>query len=554
MNEETTHKTKTVAETLAQALYDNNVTHIYGVPGGGSSLLLIEAAAQLGIKFVLTRTETGAMIMASATAELTGSLGVALTTKGPGVASAANGSACALLDRTPVILITDGFTEQQSDFITHQFIDQKALLAPVTKGHSRLEENQVMSEISRLIDLAMSPPCGPVHIELTGATAKKEVLELQTQKTLDERELNADNLNNFAKANELINNASRPVIVIGLEARSIENAEKTRELIDNTDCPVLTTYKAKGVISDHHPQYAGIFTGGIAESACISKADLIIMIGLDPVEFVLQKWRYQIPIIDISVVEYPVHYVKPDVGLYGPINNNISALLNGISVLSSDWKLPDIKALRDDMHHALQCHAEEGIGAQDVVEVALESAMSKHTLNQEKKLPLITVDAGAHMFSVMAFWPCNQPFDVLISNGLATMAYALPAAIAAAINETDRTVVAFTGDGGLLMCLGELSTAVEQDIPIVIIVFNDQSLSLIDIKQQASGLPSRGMRWETPNFSQVMEGLGGKSYQVSNIQQYRQALDEALEIGSPVLIDVLFNPEGYGQQLKALRG
>ena len=554
MIEERTHKTKTVAETLAQAFYDNNVTHIYGVPGGGSSLPLIEAAAQLGINFVLTRTETGAVIMASATAELTGSIGVALTTKGPGVASAANGSACALLDRTPVILITDGFTEQQSDFITHQFIDQRALLAPVTKGHSRLEENQVMNEINRLINLAMTPPCGPVHIELTGVTAKKELLEPQTQKTLDGCELNVDNLNDFSNANELISNASRPVIVIGLEARSVENTEKIRQLIERSDYPVLTTYKAKGVISDHHPQYAGIFTGGMAESACISKADLIIMIGVDPVEFVLQKWRYQVPVIDISVVEYPVHYIKPDVGLYGPINNSISTLLSAISVWSSDWKSSDVKVLRNDMHHALQCHAKDGIGPQDIVEVALESAMSKHTVNQEKRLPLITVDAGAHMFSVMAFWPCNQPFDVLISNGLATMAYALPAAIAAAIKETDRTVVAFTGDGGLLMCLGELSTAVEQDIPIVIIVFNDQSLSLIDIKQQASGLPSRGMRWETPNFSKVMEGLGGKSYQVSDKEQYRQALDEALEIGSPVLIDVLFNPEGYGQQLKALRG
>ena len=554
MIEERTHKTKTVAETLAQAFYDNNVTHIYGVPGGGSSLPLIEAAAQLGINFVLTRTETGAVIMASATAELTGSIGVALTTKGPGVASAANGSACALLDRTPVILITDGFTEQQSDFITHQFIDQRALLAPLTKGHSRLEENQVMNEINRLINLAMTPPCGPVHIELTGVTAKKELLEPQTQKTLDGCELNVDNLNDFSNANELISNASRPVIVIGLEARSVENTEKIRQLIDRSDYPVLTTYKAKGVISDHHPQYAGIFTGGMAESACISKADLIIMIGVDPVEFVLQKWRYQVPVIDISVVEYPVHYIKPDVGLYGPINNSISTLLSAISVWSSDWKSSDVKVLRNDMHHALQCHAKDGIGPQDIVEVALESAMSKHTVNQEKRLPLITVDAGAHMFSVMAFWPCNQPFDVLISNGLATMAYALPAAIAAAIKETDRTVVAFTGDGGLLMCLGELSTAVEQDIPIVIIVFNDQSLSLIDIKQQASGLPSRGMRWETPNFSKVMEGLGGKSYQVSDKEQYRQALDEALEIGSPVLIDVLFNPEGYRQQLKALRG
>ena len=554
MIEETTHKTKTVAETLAQAFYDNNVTHIYGVPGGGSSLPLLEAAAQLGINFVLTRTETGAVIMASATAELTGSIGVALTTKGPGVASAANGSACALLDRTPVILITDGFTEQQSDFITHQFIDQRALLAPLTKGHSRLEENQVMNEINRLINLAMTPPCGPVHIELTGVTAKKELLEPQTQKILDGCELIVDNLNDFSNANELISNASRPVIVIGLEARSVENTEKIRQLIDRSDYPVLTTYKAKGVISDHHPQYAGIFTGGMAESACISKADLIIMIGVDPVEFVLQKWRYQVPVIDISVVEYPVHYIKPDVGLYGPINNSISTLLSAISVWSSDWKSSDVKVLRNDMHHALQCHAKDGIGPQDIVEVALESAMSKHTVNQEKRLPLITVDAGAHMFSVMAFWPCNQPFDVLISNGLATMAYALPAAIAAAIKETDRTVVAFTGDGGLLMCLGELSTAVEQDIPIVIIVFNDQSLSLIDIKQQASGLPSRGMRWETPNFSKVMEGLGGKSYQVSDKEQYRQALDEALEIGSPVLIDVLFNPEGYGQQLKALRG
>jgi acetolactate synthase-1/2/3 large subunit len=272
------------------------------------------------------------------------------------------------------------------------------------------------------------------------------------------------------------------------------------------------------------------------------------------VEFVLQKWRYEVPIIDISVVEYPVHYMKPDVGLYGPISINLSALLDNISVWSSDWKLHAIERLRHDMHDALQCKADQGIGPQDIVEVALESALATQAVNQQKKLPLITVDAGAHMFSVMAFWSCDQPFDALISNGLATMAYALPAAIAAALKAPDRMVVAFTGDGGLLMCLGELSTAVEQAVPIIVIVFNDQSLSLIDIKQQASGLPSRGMRWETPNFSQVMEGLGGQGYQVKNLQQYRKALDEALEAGKPALIDVLFNPEGYGPQLKALRG
>ena len=97
------------------------------------------------------------MIMASATAELTGSIGVALTTKGPGVASAANGAACALLDRAPVVLVTDGFTEQQSGFITHQFIDQKALLAPVTKGHSRLEDRSEERRVGKECRSRWSP-------------------------------------------------------------------------------------------------------------------------------------------------------------------------------------------------------------------------------------------------------------------------------------------------------------------------------------------------------------------------------------------------------------
>jgi acetolactate synthase-1/2/3 large subunit len=554
MVDQSTTKYKTVAETLAQTFYDHNVTHIYGVPGGGSSLPLIEAAAQLGIKFVLTRTECGAMIMASAAAELTGSIGVALTTKGPGVASAVNGAACALLDRAPVILVTDGFTEQQASFITHQFIDQKSLLAPVTKGHSRLEDNQVLGEINRLINLAMTAPCGPVHIELTGAIAKKELIEPQTQVIKQDYPLDIDNLESLINANQLITKSLKPVIVVGLEARSSENSEVIRQLIDRSGYPVLATYKAKGVISDYHPQYVGIFTGGTAESACVLQADLIILIGVDPVEFVLQKWRYQVPVIDISVVEYPIHYIKPDVGIYGSISINVGALLASISAKRPGWTLSGIEVLRQDMQHALQCQADQGIGPQDVVQVALESALATQTAQQQAQLPLIAVDAGAHMFSVMAFWPCHQPLDVLISNGLATMAYALPAAIAAAMNTSDRMVVAFTGDGGLLMCLGELSTAVEQGTHIIVIVFNDQSLSLIDIKQQASGFPSRGMRWQTPNFSQVMEGLGGRGYQVENLQQYRQALNEALKDGKPALIDVLVNPDGYAPQLKALRG
>ena len=147
-----------------------------------------------------------------------------------------------------------------------------------------------------------------------------------------------------------------------------------------------------------------------------------------------------------------------------------------------------------------------------------------------------------------------QPHDVLISNGLATMAYAVPAAIASALHEPERPALAFTGDGGLLMCLGELSVAVEQAANIVVIVFNDQSLSLIDIKQQQRGLPTRGVRWQPPDFAATMEGLGGRGFRVDNAHGYHAALTEALKNEGPSLIDVRVNPGGYLAQMKSLRG
>jgi acetolactate synthase-1/2/3 large subunit len=154
----------------------------------------------------------------------------------------------------------------------------------------------------------------------------------------------------------------------------------------------------------------------------------------------------------------------------------------------------------------------------------------------------------------MAFWRCNEPFDVLISNGLATMAFALPAAIAAALHQPERPVIAFTGDGGLLMCLGELLTAVQQRARIIVVVLNDGSLSLIDIKQQQRQMKPQGVRWDRPEFGATMTGFGGRAFQASNESQYRKAIGEALAEQGPVLIDVVIDPQGYTTQMTALRG
>ena len=158
------------------------------------------------------------------------------------------------------------------------------------------------------------------------------------------------------------------------------------------------------------------------------------------------------------------------------------------------------------------------------------------------------------MLSATGFWPAMRPHDVQISNGLASMAYALPAGIAAALAEPGRRAIAFTGDGGLKMCLGELATAVQYAAPVTVIVFNDGALTMIDLKQQSRGMKTAGVRWPRTDFAAVARGFGCAAWRVDTPEGYEAALEEARGVEGPCLIDVVLDPSGYAAQLKAMRG
>jgi acetolactate synthase-1/2/3 large subunit len=537
----------TIAQALARAWSQAGVRRVFGLPGGGSSLDLIESAAALGIEFVLTRTENAAVMMAGAVAESGGVPGVALVTKGPGVANAANGVAYAALDRAPVMVVTDGFTPGQTAYITHQVFDQRALLAPLVKGHSRLEGPDPVGEIERLLRLAGTPPFGPVHVELTGPTARALVDDTASPGVAGEAQAAVD-LADVERVRERIARSRRPVVVVGLEAR--RHAAATRRLVATLACPVLATYKGKGVVPDDDPQVLGLFTGGTQEAECLAQADLLVLVGLDPVEMILQPWPYGKPAVEIAAARHPVHYVQPEAQAIGALGEMLDMIEEGLRHQARGWAANEMAELRRDMRERLAYGGVgRGVAPDRIVQIAARTCARRGVDAR------LSVDAGAHMFSATTFFPCRAAGDILISNGLATMAFALPAAIAAALDDRTRPVLCFTGDGGLLMCLGELSTAVAAGVPVIVIVFNDAALSQIDIKQQSRGLPPRGVRWDRPqDFAQVMNALGGRGFDARDEAQYEGALDAALASGGPCLIDVEVDPVGYGRQLKAMRG
>jgi acetolactate synthase-1/2/3 large subunit len=247
-------------------------------------------------------------------------------------------------------------------------------------------------------------------------------------------------------------------------------------------------------------------------------------------------------VLDVGLRPHPVHYTTPRAGLHGDLAAALSALAE--TAAPTGWTLPGIAAHRDAMLAALAWAGSGGVSPPRIVQIAREVVTTARA----------TVDAGAHMFSATAFWGCDAPRDLLISNGLASMGFALPAAIAAALHDPARGAIAFTGDGGLMMCLGELATAAEARARLITVVFNDGALSLIDIKQQSRQLPPEGVRWDRADFAAIATGMGVLGLRADDEAMYREALAAALAFDGPSLIDVRVDPAGYPAQLQALRG
>lgn len=530
---------RTVAEALLAALARRGTRRIWGVPGGGSSLDLLAGMERFGLRFVLTRHEGAAAMGALADAELTGAPGVLLTTKGPGVANALNGMACASLERAPVLLVSDGFTSGQLGWVTHQVFDQRASTAPYVAGYARADGANPAGELAALLDLAERER-RPVHLDLTGEAARRAPGRAAT------RRLSEDVPPDLGHGAAHLVRARKPVLVVGLEAVHADAAAAIRDLAEMLQAPVLVTYKAKGVLPDAHPLNAGIFTGGTLEAACVGAADLILTIGLDPVELILQPWRYRAPVVDVALRPHPVRYVEPAATLHGPLPASVRRLAR--AARPSDWTMDEIARHREAARAALAWAGEGGVSPPEVVRIAQEAA------HGAGRAPRVTVDAGAHMFSATAFWDCAAPRDLLISNGLASMGFALPAGIAAALHEPARGAIAFTGDGGLMMVAGELATAAESGAKLVTVVFNDGALSLIDIKQQQRQLAPAGVRWARPDFARVAEGFGVRGFVARDAVEYRAALAEAFAQDGPALVDVHVDPAGYPAQLQAMRG
>jgi len=542
----------TVADLLVDGLVRAEVPRIFGVPGGGSNLEVLEAARARGLPFVLCHQEWAACIMAAVTGELTGRPGAVLSTLGPGVTASATGLAHAALDRSPLIYISDRHPGAVLQFSSHQYLDHAGHLGPITKGSITVSPESAGHWIAHAVQLALAEPRGPVHLDLPADVAGQAAIPTAASVTPPPPPaLDGERLERAAR---MIRAAKRPIVIAGLGCRPVDT-KWLCAFAEALPAPVLTTYKAKGAIPDPHPLALGIFTGGALEEPLVKRADLIIAFGLDTVELIPRRWSYSAPVLSLTRCPSADPRLRaPGGGAYfDPVLEVVGepgAILEDLAPrivpqgTQADWDVGEVERIRRERLAALEVPV-PGLAPHRVAQMTRELTPGGS---------IATVDAGAHMFQTTTYWQALEPGELLISNGLATTGFALPAAIAAQLVHPSRRVVCFTGDGGLMMVASELETVARLRLPILIVVFNDEALSLIEVKQEQKGFEGVSMRYAGPDLRALARAFGLRAFTAIDEPTLNQALIAAQTAPGPALIDARIDPSGYRRMLEIVRG
>jgi acetolactate synthase I/II/III large subunit len=546
------------AAAIVTALASAGTQVIFGIPGGGPNLDVVGAAATAGLRFVLTHSESAATIMAATYADLTGAPGAVLVTRGPGLASAVNGIAHAALDRLPVIIITDTVRSAEADRISHQRLDLAALGRAVAKAVLVVGGSRAEDAAADAVWLALAPPAGPVVALMDDSSVchgpgpgdpdgpgRDGPARLDPRGSRPAGRAAGDDLATLARA---LHMARRPVVLLGHDA--IAHTTAIRAALRGSGIPALHTYRARGIMPDSEAEAAGLVTGGTMERPLLSAADLIIGLGVDEAEMIPAPWEYRGP--TMLVTGYPVK--RGQTTYFTGASELTVPLPAAIDLLAAigrrhDWPHWAGRGARRATVQRLADAACAGPGMLAPQQVA--ATVRAHTPDD----CVATVDAGAHMLAVMPLWEVTEPRRLLISSGLATMGFALPAAVAAAICVPGRPVVAFTGDGGLGMTMAEIETAVRLALRIVVIVFNDAALSLIKIKQLADGQGGgEAVEYGPVSFARTAEAMGAAAVVVRAEAELARALAAALRRDGPTVIDALVDPAGYPMVMDLSRG
>jgi len=530
---------------FVKCLEVEGVDYIFGVPGEENADFMI-SLLDSEIKFILTRHEQSAAFMADVYGRLTGKVGVCLSTLGPGATNLTTGIASANMDRSRVLAITGQTNSHSLHKESHQNMDVITMFKPITKWNWSIRNPDIIPEIvRRAFKIALEEKGGSVHIELPEDVAKegsdiqpirsKEVLRSEPNKSLIE------------EAVRFILVAEKPLVLIGNGCIRGSASSHVRKFIEKTGICSVNTFMGKGVISDRsarHLQTIGIETADHVLIA-VKEADLVIAIGYDLVEFSPKNWNgdldKKIVHIDFTPAEVDTYY-PATVEIVGDIELTIDSFLNKLEIEKK--QNPDLKCypchdvpetfkkVKKEVFNRIQKYKD------DLAFPIKPEKLIVDVRNALDEKDIVISDVGAHKLWIAKLYDTYHPNSCIIPNGFCSMGFAVPGAIVAQIVYPDRKVVAMCGDGGFLMNLQEIETAVRLKLPIMIIIWCDSEFGLISLKQIDEFGKKAFTSFNNPDFVTLAKSFGAIGYAVKSTEEFPEVLEKSKSKDTPVIISV----------------
>ena len=531
------------AEVMAAGLQNAGVRSLFAYPGD-PIIEFMEQCRQGGTDVVLATREGTAAFMAEAEAMVTGGIGAVVSTLGPGSTALVNGVAAATLDRVPVIAISGQIETARQSFFTHQVVDHTLVFSPVTKWAGQVYSGSVGTTLRKALRTATAERPGAVHLSCAADTFKAGTPDTDVTAPPGAEAVTSAYVcrpaGSSADPHAMLAAARKPVILAGIGAVRAGASGALGRLAERAGLPVVVAPMAKGVFDEDSPWFAGTL-----DMACnqrlwdfLASSDLIVAAGFDPVELI-KPWRLRVPVLHVDATANIDQVYPSEVEVLGQIAASLDWLADAWTG-QPRWAEAEVSAHREALRAEYYAGRVRGkLNPTDVIDV-VQAAFPAGTI--------ATTDVGSHKLLVGQGWRPHGPRSVLMSNGLSSMGFGLPAAIAAKATFPGRPVVALIGDGGFAMTAPELRQAAARDIGVAVVVFADGSLNRIELKQSALGYPSTATRIAGMDLVGLAEAMGCDGARAGTATELESAVAKAADLTRPLIIEACIDPAQYQSQ------
>jgi acetolactate synthase-1/2/3 large subunit len=529
----------TVATALVELLAEAGVQYVFGVPSGPWAPYM-EAMRTGPVEFVLVSNEAAAGFMADVCGRLTGRRGACYGTFGPGATNLSTGVGSALLDRSPLLAFTTEAPESMLHRTLQMAIDHQALFRPLTKWTTRMSTTNLRQTIRRAVQVATAEVPGPVHLGLPADLGRQTLpAEASTVPMLLGQAAAPPTSEQLQVIADLLRQAKRPLLVAGLSCLRATGKEAWHTFVERQQFPVVLSPMAKGMLREDHPAYAGVLFHALSDivAETIQEADLVLAIGYDPIEFNYEEWLPAAPLVHVDTVpadvDASVHLAAEVVGDIGTVLRFLATL----PPLAHRWDLQAVAERRQRMFATLT--APRPTLAPSQVLGAIQELLPEDGF--------LTCDVGAHTHLIGQLWRTAAPGRLIMSNGWSSMGFGIPAALAAKLCRPQHPVVCVTGDGGLLMMVGEMATAARLGLPIVFVVLADRHIQLITVKQERQGYARYGTLLYPPGYTPASHYFGVPVVTARTEAEVHEAIAQGLQAEGPVVVEALVDPAEYDE-------